>query len=217
MALKVADIAQEGDEKFLRLQSVTEKIILQLENGASQAPAYHNHQHIADAILSMAYFLRQLPGIDAYKKQLLLLVMAVHDFGHRGIANKLPELSHEEESIQLLKETALSSLPAKDIAFVEGCILGTKPENISKVNQEYLANPKDEFSLMRALVNDADIAASLIDPIGLELSRLILVEQGVSESTEDEIATVWKSFRSRAKISTSVACHALDLENTTNL
>lgn len=217
MALKVADIPQVGNEEFLKLQSVTEEIISHLEASVSQVPAYHNQQHIADAILSMAYFLGQLPDIDVYKKQLLLLVMAVHDFGHRGISNKLQGLSHEDESILLLKETALRSLHAKDIAFVEECILATKPENIVRVNQEYIANPQDSVALMRALVNDADIAASFINPIGLELSRLILVEQGMGESSEEEIAVALHNFRSRAKISTSVARYALGLENTANL
>ncbi len=216
LALEAAKI-QNSDESLLGLQAVTEALLHIIEkDGAGKErqglePAYHNRQHIADALLSMGYFLGQLPNLTAYEKQLLLLAMLVHDFGHRGMAKKLPGISHEDESLLLLEGTPLKELPPADILFIEECILATKPENVAKVNQKYITNPQDSFALMRALVNDADIAASFIDPIGLELSRLILVEQGIAESTEEEIARAWNNFRSLARISTSVARKALGL------
>lgn len=216
LALEAANI-QSSDVALLRLQAVTDGLLHIIEkDGADQErqnlePAYHNRQHVADAVLSMGYFLGRLPNLSANEKQVLLLAILVHDFGHRGIAKKLPGISHEDESIMLLKGTSIKGLSSKDILFIEECILATKPENIVRVNQEYLANPQDSVALMRALVNDADIAASFIDPIGLELSRLISVEQGVTESTEEEIAVALHNFRSRAMISTSVAREALGL------
>lgn len=211
LAQRVAKISNEGNGALLKLKSVTKEIILEQENADSLQPAYHNNQHIADAILCMACFLEQLPNIDEYNRQILLLVMAVHDFGHRGLTKKLSYLSHEDESIQLLKSTSLMQLPSRDIVFVEKCILGTKPENIESVYQEYISCPQNSFALMRALVNDADIAASFIEPIGQELSKLILLEQGIDEPTVTEIYGAWSCFLSHAKIVTPVARNTLGL------
>lgn len=216
-ALGAAKIAQSNDEVLARIQVVTQDLIeiIQAESAKSKElgleSEYHNQQHIADAVLCMGYLLGQSPHLDAHQKHLLLLVMLVHDFGHRGIANKLSDLSHEDESIQLLKATPLHALPAKDIHFVEECILGTKPENVSKVSKAFASNPRDSFVFMRALVNDADIAASFIDPFGGELSRLILLEKGIAQPTQKETDEVLSAFRRHARINTPVARRLLGL------
>ena len=216
-ALHAAKIPQSGDEALLNLQAVTRNFLNIIEsdgiknNSLDLEPAYHSRRHIADAVLSMGYFLGQLLEINAYQKQLLLLVMLVHDFGHRGIAKKLAGLSHEDESIELLRATPLHELPAKDIQFVEECILGTKPENLSKVSEAFASNPRDSFVFMRALVNDADIATSFIDPFGEELSRLILLEKGVAQPTQKEIDEALSAFRRHARINTPVAQRLLGL------
>jgi hypothetical protein len=216
LAVKAASFSGGDDEALLRLKDVTELLLKDCESigtlqaEASREPAYHSRQHIADVILSMGYFLRETNFSD-YQKQLLLLVMLVHDFGHRGIANKLPELSHEEESIELLKTTALMSLPHEDIHFIEQCILGTQAHNVSKVADEYLQNPDDLFASMRALVNDADIAASFVPSLGLELSKRILLERGAVNPLQEEVVTALNAFKSHARISTLVAREALGL------
>jgi len=154
----------------------------------------------------------QLPDLTAYEKQLLLLVMLVHDFGHRGIANKLPELSHEDESIALLKATPLKKVSPEDLFFIEQCILGTNPQQVIKVSEEYANNPMDSFSLMRALVNDADIAASFMEPLGMELSKLILLEKGAVNPSEKEVLEAFSAFKQHAQITTPVARKLLGLD-----
>lgn len=217
LALEASKTFGTNDESFLRLQNITRKILISLENDGANLerlnlePAYHNRQHIADAVLSMGYFLAELTTFDSYEKQLLLLVMLVHDFGHKGIANKSLGITHEEETIALLRKTPVSQLPPEDIFFIEECISGTSPKNTSHVSEEFINNPEDAFSLMRALVNDADIAPSFIDPIGLELSRLILIEQGLEGSNEQEIDAAWNRFLKHSKIVTPAARKALGL------
>lgn len=209
-AQRLADLSASGGAQYLLLRKVSQDLLLQSDQEGSQEPSYHSRQHVADAVLSMGYFLQETRFND-YQKQLLLLVMLVHDFGHRGIANKLVELSHEEESIDLLKATALMSLPSEDINFVWQCIMGTQPQNVLKVSDEYLQNPDDPFALMRALVNDADIAASFVPSLGLELSKQILLERGVKNPSDEDAREALLAFKSHAPISTPVARKALGI------
>jgi hypothetical protein len=218
LAVKASSFSGGDDGVLLRLRDVTKLLLADCESiGAqlaevSQEPAYHSRQHLADVLLSMGYFL-QKTNFNDYQKQLLLLVMLVHDFGHRGIANKLPDLSHELESIALLKATPLKGLPPEDIFFIEECILGTMPENVSKVAETFVLNPLDSFALMRALVNDADIAASFVPSLGLELSKQILLEKGVSAPSEQESRDAYTAFKSQTRITTPVARKLLGLDS----
>lgn len=217
LAFKAAHISKKNDDAFHVLRSVTLLLLADIDSrGAAQAaiekePDYHSRQHIADAVLSMGFFLRD-SNLSDYEKQLLLLVMLVHDFGHRGIANKLPDLAHEDESIELLKTTPLMSLPAEDIDFVYQCIVGTKPENVSKVAGQFANTPGDSFAFMRALVNDADIAASFVEPLGEELSKLILLEKGALNPSEKQIHEALSAFKQHAQIATPVARKLLGLD-----
>jgi hypothetical protein len=215
-AQEFARLPNDGDASYLLLRKVSQDLLMQIEHDGSQRaqsntePAYHSRQHIADAVISMGYFLRELE-LSAYEKQRLLLAMLVHDFGHRGIANRLAELSHEEESIDLLKATSFMSLPAEDIVFVQQCILGTQSSNVSSVSEEHLQNPLDLFAFKRALVNDADIAASFVPSLGLELSKRILFEKGEKNPSQEEVSKALNAFKSNARISTLVARKALGL------
>lgn len=217
-AVNVAGIPAEEGATLLKLIAVSNKILSAIEHDGRQLDSnshenyYHNRQHLADAVLSMGYFLGHTPWLDVYERQLLLLVMLVHDFGHRGIANKLANLSHEEESISLLAESPIMQLPPEDQIFIEECILGTKPDQIQIVIEQYQANPNNSFAYMRALVNDADIAASFIDPLGLELSALILKERGILAPTQIETLEALSVFKNRAHITTPVARKLLGLE-----
>jgi hypothetical protein len=84
------------------------------------------------------------------------------------------------------------------------------------VADEYANNPLDSFSLMRALVNDADIAASFVPELSLELTRQILLERGVVAPNDKEVSEAHAAFRSHAHISTLVAREALGLTGKTN-
>jgi len=217
VAQRLANITEVGDDYFLSLLSVSRSLLDYCENeGYRQAqyllePAYHCRRHIADALLSMGFFLGKVTDLDSYEKQLLILTMLVHDFGHRGIANQLPGLSHEQESIELLKATSLMTLPPEDVLFIQECILGTMPQNVPVVSREYQKNSLNSFNFMRALVNDADIAASFIPSLGWELSKQILLERGINNPSEEDVSKALNSFKSNACISTLVAREALGL------
>lgn len=217
LALGVAKIPNDGDEFLVRLHSVVSALVSAIElDGKAKAsagnePTYHNRQHTADAVLSMAWFLSQITLFDAYEKLRLLLVMLVHDYGHCGIAKQKPHLSHEQESIELLQETPLMLLPPPDIELIKECILGTGPDQVAKVSEAYRLSPSDRYCYQRALVNDADIAPSFIDPLGFELSKMILLEKGVQSPSEDAIKDMLSAFRARAIISTPTAREALGI------
>jgi hypothetical protein len=65
---------------------------------------------------------------------------------------------------------------------------------------------------MRALVNDADIAASFVDSLGAELSRLILLEKGVTYPDEEKVHEALNTFRQHMLIVTPVARKLLGLD-----
>jgi hypothetical protein len=215
LAQKLANIADDLSTGLPRLKVVSKKMLEVVEHDSEKMvrnglePPYHNLHHIADAVLSMGYFLGHSHGLSSYEKQRLILVMLVHDFGHRGISNQLPWLSHEMESIELLKATPLMTLPPEDVLFIQECILGTMPQNVPVVSREYQKNSLNSFNFMRALVNDADIAASFIPSLGWELSKRILLEKGFGNPTQYEIEEALNAFKANAHISTPVAQEAL--------
>jgi hypothetical protein len=217
LALDIAKLPKDGDEHYVQVQSVIHQLLgLMEQDGRQQAkigiePAYHNRQHVADAVLSMSCFLGEEAQFSINEKKLLLLVMLVHDYGHCGMNHQKAGLSHEQESIQLLSQSPMMLLPSADITFVNDCILGTSPDQVGLVVNQYRSNPNDRFAFMRALVNDADIATSYIDPLGLELSKLILQERGNPSPGDEEVKSVLDAFRKSAVISTPVALEALGL------
>ncbi len=160
----------------------------------------------------MGLLLGQLDQFDIYAKQRLLLAILVHDYGHRGMANKLPNTSHEAHSIELLKASPLMNLAAKDIAYIEECILGTLPDQVTLIGKAYLQDPLDLKIYGFALVNDADIATSFIPSLGAQLTKLIMIEQGALDPTSGAIREAYATFTSRAKIYTQVASKALGLK-----
>jgi hypothetical protein len=221
-ATQAAGILVGGDPALSKLADLSEKMLMLIErDGQERAqegrePSYHNRQHIADAVLAMGLFLNEIKTLNFYEKQRLLLVMLVHDLGHRGIANRLSDQSHEEESIHLLCISPLMALPSEDIFFIQECIRGTQSHNIENVSQAHLLNEVDSFHFMRALVNDADIAASFVPELGLELTRQILLERGVLAPNDREVSGAHAAFKSHAHISTLVAREALGLTGKTN-
>ena len=212
-------IASSVDNKALnQLIKISNKVLRQVELEGEQLakkgqePAYHNRQHLADALLALGAFLKQTPQLSPDLKQLMLLVILVHDLGHRGLSYRDPNgVSHEEESVRLLKNTAINELSNEQQALIIKLVLGTTPASLLEVNSRYLEHPDNEGFLMQSLINDADIAASFIPNLAYLLTKLILLELGSTNPSENEIESAYQDFRSQYFITTSIAKTCLGL------
>jgi len=199
------------DSGLSNLLEVTQEMLSVVEDyGHNQElegnePAYHNRQHFADACLSLAIFLTKTPGFSDHEKQLLLLTMLSHDYGHRGISQKLNNQSHEEETVALLKNSPLKKLSAADFHLLSELIIGTTPHYLTAINARHLKEPKNPIYFMQSLINDADIAASFIDSLTPGLTKAILIESGNLNPSDQEVLSGVAFFKQNFHITTDIA------------
>ena len=193
------------------LMAVSDEVVSQVEDYGAQLaqqkiePAYHNRQHFADALLALGAFLQLAPQIPVDQKQLMLLTILVHDFGHRGLGHQDAAISHEAISVKLLSTTAINQLSQAEQARISQWILGTNTSQLALVNSQHLMHPDNQAYLMQSLINDADIATSFISSLAHPLTRLILQELGAKNPSDDAIDKAYLSFRSQYFITTSIA------------
>jgi hypothetical protein len=136
----------------------------------------------------------------------MLLVILVHDLGHRGLSYRDPNgVSHEEESVRLLKNTSINQLSEEHQELIMRLVLGTAPTSLIQVNSRHLQDPSNVEFLMQSLINDADIAASFIPNLAHSLTKLILLELGSMNPSEHEIQSAYQGFRAQYFITTSIA------------
>jgi 3'5'-cyclic nucleotide phosphodiesterase len=203
------------DSRLLNLIAITNEMLAVVEDYGHQRelegnePAYHNRQHFADACLSLAIFLTKTENFSDQQKQLLLLTILCHDYGHRGISQKLDDQSHEEETVALLKDTPLNKLSESDFELLSELIIGTTPHNLKAVNARYLKNPEHPTYFMQSLINDSDIAASFIDSLTPSLTKAILIESGNSNPTDQEVGSGIDFFKQNFQITTDIAKYFL--------
>jgi len=203
------------DPRLLNLITVSNEMLVVVESYGHQRelegnePAYHNRQHFADACLSLAIFLTKTENFSDQQKQLLLLTILCHDYGHRGISQKLDDQSHEEETVALLKDTPLNKLSESDFELLSELIIGTTPHNLKAVNARYLKNPEYPTYFMQSLINDSDIAASFIDSLTPSLTKAILIESGNFNPTDQEVGSGIHFFKQNFQITTDIAKYFL--------
>lgn len=195
-----------------KLLLVSEQVLKQVEDEGEKLasrglePAYHNRQHFADALLALSFFLTKTTQFSAQDKQLMLLTILVHDFGHRGLAYIDPyETSHEEESVRLLKDTAINTLDKSQQELINRLILGTNPKYLSQINARYINDPENKEFFMQSLINDADITASFIPNLSQDLTKLILIELGNPNPNIHQIDQAYLAFKSQFSITTPIA------------
>jgi hypothetical protein len=200
-------------DPFLELlYTVSEEILDELENeGSAKAalgiePAYHNREHFADAVLALSFLLSQISHFSANEKQLLLLTMLVHDFGHRGMGNAPPfGMSHEEESVALLKNSAMMKLPGTQQAKIFELIIGTTTKKLKEINERYRLEPNNADYLMQALINDADIICSFAPALKEKLTEYVLIESGIQNPSKAQIHDAHQEFQKNFFLTTDLA------------
>ncbi|MEY4317095.1 MAG: hypothetical protein RI902_903 [Pseudomonadota bacterium] len=168
---------------------------------AGKELAYHNRAHAADAITALACLLADTPDLSDTDKWLAMIAMAGHDFGHQGKTNQQLGHSQEEITAAWLQAEVAAHLSTEQISRLTTWVMGTDPALVAANHAAYEASPKDVDVLLQVLINEADIAASLLPEFALGLTRQLLQERGLPDQDASEVQAFYAGFRSHARVS----------------
>ena len=159
---------------------------------------YHNEWHIQDVIISLGHLLRttkdQFGAVDRLDAVLAALF---HDHLHPG-AYALRDMNVPIENVSagstseflLGLETPLSS---QNVNRISDIIRSTEPSNRLRLRQKLQSSSSNSTeTLLQALVNDADILASMIPSLGESLARAMKYEALI---TDLDSAGLYENFR----------------------
>jgi anti-sigma regulatory factor (Ser/Thr protein kinase) len=135
--------------------------------------------------------------------------MVGHDFGHQGKTNHELGCSQEEITAAWLAAQVANELLPEQIALLTGWVIGTDPACVASNHLAYEASPEDEHLLIQVLINEADIAASLMPDLALVLTRDLLQERGLSYQQDAEVRDFYESFKSQARVSSPAGMRLL--------
>ena len=144
--------------------------------GRVPEPAYHNRHHFAEAVVAMGTLCRIACAENLLSQRLAdlgLLAMVGHDLGHDG-SLALPGVleSRAAEAVLALAE-ALGPADREILAHViRHTDATTVPSNLARAR----APGATALDHLTALANEADVLASLLPGLGLELSELLAAE-----------------------------------------
>jgi serine/threonine-protein kinase RsbW len=170
---------------------------------------YHNRAHVADALTALACLLAESPQLSTTEKWLAMIAMAGHDLGHQGKTNQQLQACQEEITADWLSRDALNLLLAQEKAELVRWIIGTDPERVAANHRAFLDDPESHSKLLQVLINEADVAASLVPQLAMKLTQQLLIERGVVCPTIEQIKGLYKGFRSHCLISSPAALRQL--------
>jgi hypothetical protein len=155
-----------GDEAALRLFRA---LFADVGNSASSrpVPAYHNAFHTLDTLRAMEILCASAGrlGLDSPAPHLLIIAMLGHDLRHPGGAST-PMCDIEQMSADIVADFARDSgMPDAATQTVVDLILATRPAGQIKMRKTGVGD------LAEWLVGEADVLASLLPGIGLDLSE----------------------------------------------
>lgn len=168
---------------------------------AGKELAYHNRAHAADAITALACLLADTSELSDTDQWLAMIAMAGHDFGHQGKTNQQLGCSQEEITAAWLKEEVAEHLSTEQVNRLTSWVMGTDPALVAANHAAYAASPKDVDVLIQVLINEADIAASLLPEFALGLTRQLLEERGLSHLDASEVQAFYEGFLAHARVS----------------
>jgi anti-sigma regulatory factor (Ser/Thr protein kinase) len=163
--------------------------------------AYHNRAHAADAITALACLLADTSDLSDTDKWLAMIAMAGHDFGHQGKTNQQLGCSQEEITATWLQAEVAECISTEQLSRLTDWVIGTDPALVAANHAAYAASPKDVDVLLQVLINEADIAASLLPEFALGLTRQLLLERGLSYQNESEVQAFYEGFLVHARVS----------------
>jgi hypothetical protein len=173
---------------------------------AAQQPllAYHNHHHVAEAVLAMGWLCAAARGLGLLEHRLAVLgvvAMAGHDLGHDGSPASGGRLE-AQAAAAADRVSAAACVAAPDRAVLCAVILGTDPGqvagNAARAGGQAPPGPLGpQVDRLRALANEADVLASLLPELGWDLADALAMEQGGQVSPSPSSCTGRLAFLRR--------------------
>lgn len=167
--------------------------------------SYHNRDHISDVLLALCFLFLNSPNLPREDQLIGLVAMAGHDLGHQGKTNQELSLSQEVLTADLIDKNALSALLPRTRQRIKNLIIGTDPSLVEQNHVAFRKNASNNDLLLQVLLNEADIAVSVLTPFGMQMTANLLNERGVLHSTDALVSATFSAFRSKVLFSSPAA------------
>jgi hypothetical protein len=206
--------------------------------------AYHTRRHVTDVLLTLAHLLRDwqrralqntkaMPAWHAQSAACALLAALVHDWGHDGRPNanqSILEIASAERFLAFCiswgqKQTELKVREShwrETMGLVEVLVLSTHNAHALEAHRSLVSlglNSPPEISLwLSVLLNEADIATSLLPTYAPALTRALLHEQRAwqvkhgdvvptAQVERQDVVRAYQAFVRGVRVSSACAIH----------
>jgi hypothetical protein len=161
---------------------------------------YHNRLHISEALTALSCFLSIDTNLTVAEKLLAMIAMAGHDYSYqRKLATAIAQ-PQEILTANLICQMCLKNITMEDKSRVYALIKGTQYKCVIDSYEAFLLNPSDSYLLAQVLINEADIAASLLPELSLTLTSALMIERGDLDLTETKIQATYCEFKNATKL-----------------
>ena len=147
------------------------------EVSAGKANAYHNHLHTLDTIRAVDLLCSAAMRLGSplpVLRHILVLTMLGHDLRHPGGANSSTRDIERMSADLVTAHARRCGLAEPQIARMRDLILGTRPE------AQIAMRASAKGDLAHLLIGEADVMASLLPGLGLELAADLTLEFAVA-------------------------------------
>jgi hypothetical protein len=166
---------------------------------------YHNRDHISDVLLSLCFLFLNSPNLPREDQLIGLVAMAGHDLGHQGKTNQELSIPQEVLTAYLIDKNALSALLPSMRERITNLIIGTDPSLVEQNHEAFRQKTSDNDLLLQVLLNEADIAASVLTAFGMQLTENLLIERGVLQPSDALVSATFSDFRGKVLFSSPAA------------
>jgi hypothetical protein len=149
--------------------------------------------------------LHATPQLSAAHQWTALIAMVGHDLGHQGKTNKELQTKQEEITADWVVRCCLAGLPAAQSSQIRRFIELTDPAVVRLNHFAYRKKVSDENLLLQVLINEADIAASMVPQLAVDLTRALLKERGNPSPSAQEVAELYAEFKKSCVLSSDAA------------
>lgn len=203
-----------NDLEYQTLLAVGKDLTPEIERGISQCCRavlsdieskrehlqYHSDYHIQDVVISLRYLLDEAEVSAAKERLVMILAGLFHDFLHPGVKHlgdldEPIEMVSAREAARVIADAFEGEVDETDRSIISKLIESTEPSNLRSLTRSFGTGSVNLFQYQAALLNDADVAASQIRALGLELAYSLVEEQGAFDV---KIESMYETFlRSR--------------------
>lgn len=166
---------------------------------------YHNRAHIVDAVTALSCLMHASPNLSAESQWMALIAMVGHDLGHQGKTNKELQAKQEDITADWVVRCCLAGLSVAHSSQIRRFIELTDPAVVRLNHFAYRKKSNDDNLLLQVLINEADIAASMVPQLAVDLTRALLKERGNPSPSAQEVAQLYAEFKKSCVLSSDAA------------